>query len=331
MKKRLIACMVFAGFLLFSMIPAQARTTWNANSVWPPGNHQTQALEQFAAMVKDVTDGDLNIVVSSGGALGFRGPELLAVVRDNLVPVSDMLISGVAGHEDLFGVVTLPFLAQNFEEAKLLNEIARPYFDKAAEKWNQKILYISPWPGAGLWTKEKVKSIGDMRGLKARTYDENGALVIEAAGGTPYALPFSEVYSSLATGMIDSVVTSTPTAVDANFWEVLNYYQPLNITIATNMVNVNLRAFNRLNEETQKALVEAGREMERIMWETVAELDREMEGISNEKGIETIPVSDELMEALVNITADIRKKYLDSASPEAREIVNIFLKEVGRQ
>ncbi len=331
MKKQLLSCLLFAAFLFFSTSPAFSQTTWNANSVWPPGNHQTQALEEFSAMVKEMTDGELNIIVSSGGALGFKGPELLGVVRDNLVPVSDMLISGVAGDEAIFGVVTMPFLCRDFEESKQLNEVARPYFDKVAEKWNQKILYISPWPGAGLWTTDKIQSVEDMKGLKTRTYDKNGALVVEATGGTPYALPFAEVYSALATRMIDSVITSTPTAVDANFWEVLDYYHPLNITIATNMVNVNLDAFNRLDEKTQKALVEAGKKMEAAMWEKVAELDREKEQISNENGIETIAPSDELMDALTEITADIRKDYLDDAPPEAREIVNAFLKEVGRQ
>ena len=330
MKKNIVVCFLLMALVCLFAVPAWSKTTWNANSVWPPGNHQTIALEEFAGLVKEKTDGELEIIVSSGGALGFKGPELLGVVRDNLVPLSDMLISGVAGDEDIFGVVTLPFLARDFEEAKLLNEIARPYFDAAAEKWNQKILYISPWPGAGLWTTNPIETVEDMNGLKTRTYDKNGALVVEATGGTPYALPFAEVYSALATRMIDSVITSTPTAVDANFWEVLDYYQPINVTIATNMVNVNMRAFNRLDEETQQALVEAGKEMEKRMWDKVAELDREKEAISNENGIETVAVSDELMESLTEITADIRREYLDDAPPEAREVVEAFLKEVGR-
>jgi len=219
---------------------------WTANSVWPPENHQSIGLNDFAAKVKEATDGKVEISVQTGGALGYKGPELLKVVRDGLVPVSDMLTSGVAGDEKIFGVVTLPFLIQSFEEGKILNDIARPYFDQVAEeKWNQKILYIAPWPAAGLWSKEKVESLADMEGLKTRTYDKNGALVVEAAGGTPYPLPFSEVYSSLATGVIDSVLTSTPTAVDAKFWEVLDYYAPINVTMATDLVTVNLDAFNK--------------------------------------------------------------------------------------
>jgi len=206
------------------------------------------------------------------------------------------------------------------------------YFDQVAEeKWNQKILYIAPWPAAGLWSKEKVESLADMQGLKTRTYDKNGALVVEAAGGTPYPLPFSEVYSSLATGVIDSVLTSTPTAVDAKFWEVLKYYAPINVTMATDLVTVNLDAFNKLDKETQDALVSAGKEMEEEMWAMVAELDKEKESLCNEQGITTVEPSQEFLDELSAVTENIRQEWLKDAPPEAQEIVEKFKQEVGRE
>lgn len=305
---------------------------WVTNSVWPPNNHHSKGLEEFAIKVKEATGGQVELSVQTGGALGFKGPELLKVVRDGLVPVSDMLTSGVAGAEPIFAVVTLPFLIQSFEEGKILSDIARPYFDKVAEeKWGQKILYIAPWPAAGFWTKDEVKSLKDMEGLKMRTYDKNGALVVEAAGGTPHPLPFSEVYSSLATGVIDSVLTSTPTAVDAKFWEVLDYYVPANVTMATNLVTVNLKEFNKLDKETQDAVVKAGKEMEEKMWKDVAKLDQEKESIVGEQGITTLQPSEGFLNELSAVTEDIRQTWLKEAPPEAQEIVDKFKKEVGRE
>ncbi len=189
MKKTwtLLFVMVVAAAFLAS--PCLAKTQWNANSVWPPKNEHSVGLTEFAAKVKTATNGQLELMVQTGGALGYKGPELLKVVRDGLVPVSDMLISGVAGDEKVFQIVTLPFLVRNFDELHLLLNVSRPYFDKAAQKWNQKILYIAPWPGAGLWTKKKVTSLADMKGLKVRTYDKNGALVMEAVGATPWPSP----------------------------------------------------------------------------------------------------------------------------------------------
>ena len=83
-----------------------------------------------------------------------------------------------------------------------------------------------PLAGSGSRTKKKATTLEDFKGLKTKTYDKNGALVMEAVGATPFALPFSEVYTSLQTGLIDSVMTSTPTAVDGKFWEVLKSSSP---------------------------------------------------------------------------------------------------------
>lgn len=303
-----------------------------ANAVYPEANHTTGALIEFAEKVNEATDGQVEIDVMAGGALGYEGPELLSAVRDNAVPISDILTSGVAGDEKLFELVTLPFLIQDYDEAKILNEVARPYFDKVAEeKWNQKILYVIPWPFAGFWTQDPVESVADMDGLKMRTYDTNGALVVEAGGGTPHPLPFSEVYSGLSTGIIDSVLTSSPTAVDASFWEVLNYHSPVNVTMATSFASINLDEFNKLDEAAQEAIIQAGKEIEEKLWEEVPQLDQDQISISEENGIEVLEVSDEFMQELTELTEDIRNDWLEnSAPPEAKEIVEKFYEEVGR-
>lgn len=343
-RKQNILTVILSGLVILSLVlagcgsskPAEQKSSapvkWIANSVWPPNNHQTIGLEEFAKKAKEATKGKVELTVQSGGALGYKGPELLKVVRDGLVPVSDMLTSGVAGDEPLFGVVTLPFLIQSFEEGKILNDIARPYFDKVAEqKWGQKILYIAPWPAAGFWSKKELNSVADMKGIKMRTYDKNGGLVVQSVGGTPYPLPFSEVYSSLATGVIDSVLTSTPTAVDAKFWEVLKYYSPSNVTMATDLITVNLKEFNKLDKETQDALIKAGKDMETDMWAKVAKLDKEQEAISNKNGIVTVAPSKAFLNDLSVVTKGIRDEWLKTAPPEAKQIIDAFNKKVGRQ
>jgi len=331
---RKVAVLFLAVALIFSLgFTAFAKTQWIGNSVWPPNNHHSIGLNDFASKIQERTKGELEIKVNVGGALGFKGPELLRVVRDGLVQISDMLCSGVAGDEPIFAITTLPFLVRGFKEARLLNDIARPYYDKAVEtKWNQKIVYMAPWPAAGLWTKKPVKSVEDMKGLKTRTYDKNGALVVKATGGTPYPLPFSEVYSALATGLIDSVITSTPTAVDAKFWEVLKYFARIDVTQAMDMVNVNLKAFKALSPDLQKVILETGKEMEDYMWGWVEKLDKEMEKKCNDNGIESLPVSEAFLDELAKITRDIRKEWLEKeAPPEAKEIYAKFLEKVGRK
>jgi TRAP-type C4-dicarboxylate transport system substrate-binding protein len=300
-------------------------------SKWPDDNFISQGLREFSQKVKEATGGKVELDVNTGGALGYKGPELLKTVRDDLVPVSDIFTSELAGDEPLFAITTVPFLIRDYEEGKIFNEVARPYFSKVAEeKWNQKILYSEPWPYAGFWTKNKVESLADMKGMKMRTYDENGARVVEAAGGTPHPLPFSEVYSSLATGVIDSVLTSSPTAVDGKFWEVLKYYVPTNVTAGYSLVTINLDEFNKLDKETQEAILKVGEEMDKKMWDNVVKQDGEKLDIVKEKGITVLQPSDQFLDDLSKIGDEIRDNWLKDAPPEAKELIDKFNEKVGR-
>ncbi len=125
-------------------------------------------------------------------------------------------------------------------------------------------------------------------------------------------------------------MTSTPTAVDGKFWEVLKYFEPLNITIATNMVTVNLKAFQKLPKAQQDALVKAGKEMETAMWARVKKWDKDMEAISNKNGIQTVKPTAKQIAELEKITEGIRADWLKTAPPDARKIYADFMKKVKR-
>jgi TRAP-type C4-dicarboxylate transport system substrate-binding protein len=118
--------------------------------------------------------------------------------------------------------------------------------------------------------------------------------------------------------------------VYGKFWEVLDYYAPVSITMATDLVTVNLTEFNKLDEETQNQILAVAKEVEDMMWEAVAAQDKEMEKISNDNGITTVAPSQEFLDDLSEITQHIREDWLRNAPAEAREIVEAFNQQVGR-
>lgn len=305
--------------------------TWIVSSVYPESNHIGQGIVTFSEKVKEATDGKVNIELRPDGTLGYSSSDHLKVVRDGTVPMADTLLSSVAGDEPLLGIGSLPFLYRDFEEYKALAEVTRPYFDKVVEeKWNQKILYIAPWPLTGFWTKEEITSLEDFKGLKTRTFDDLTTRVSKAVGSTPSPLPFNEVYSALSTGVIDSVMTSTTSAVDSKFWEVLDYYLPVSVMAGSNALAINLDKFNSLDKETQETLIQVGKEVEEDLWNSVSELGKEMEDTVNENGITTTQPSEELIVELEKITEEIRQDWLSEAPPEAQGIIDKYYEKIGR-
>jgi len=62
-----------------------AAASWDLPMAWPAGNFHVENAEVFAEEVRAATDGAVEITVHPGGALGFKGPEMLKAVRDGLV------------------------------------------------------------------------------------------------------------------------------------------------------------------------------------------------------------------------------------------------------
>jgi len=97
------------------------------------------------------------------------------------------------------------------------------------------------------------------------------------------------------------------------------------------MVTINLDEFNKLDEQSQEALVQAGEEMGEKALDIVTAEDEEMLGILEENGMEITEPSQEFMDELVEIGDEITNNWLESeAPPEAKEIVEEYREKVGR-
>ena len=320
---RLIAT---AGILAASVGSASAQTTWDMAVVWPEGNFHTQNHYRFAEAVEDATDGQVVIQIHPGGALGLAGPELLGAVRDRIVPIADILLNQQVGEEPIFGMESLPYLAPTFDDLARLQGHARAHYDELAERHNQKILYMVPWPGQAVYTRNPVATIEDLNGVRIRVVDAMGTRFFEALGASPIQMPWGEVVPSLATGAIDGVTTSSSSGVDGKFWEFLDHMNRFNWQGSAIMVNVNLDAWNSLAEEHRDAIEALAAEMEGEFWAAARAEDDAKLAILAENGIEITSPSDDLQQSLLAVSQPMWDDFMERV-PESRPIVEAYLAE----
>ena len=296
------------------------------NAIYGANSFHTEGAMEFAALVKDYSGASVDIIVHPGGSLGFKGPELLKAVKDGHLPMSDILMGGVSGSEHVFGLSSLPRLAASFEEAKFLYQKAKPLYEKAATKWNQKFLYAAPWPPSGLVTQKAIASTADIKGLKTRTYDKNGANFLKELGGAPLALPWGEVYSSLSTGMIDSVLTSAESTKNGKLWEVLAHFTDINYAFPLNMVTINMDYWDSLSGEQKAAISKGAEEIEASQWSKAEKKTLEAIAIIQENGV-TITAPSEALSAAMNQAAIL---IVDEFAEQADEETQALLAQYTR-
>lgn len=295
------------------------------NAIYGATSFHTVGAMDFAERVKEYSDGNVVITVHSGGSLGFKGPELLKSVKDAQVPMSDILMGGVAGSEHVFGISSLPRLASSFNEAKSLYSDSKPFYEKAAEKWNQKFLYAAPWPPSGLVTQETVTEIEDIKGLKTRTYDKNGADFLRDLKAAPVAMPWGDVYASLRTGVIDSVLTSAESTKNGKLWEVLDYFTDINYAFPLNMVTVNMDYWESMSSQQQKVILKAANEVETNQWNRAESLTIEALNEIEKNGITIVNPTERFSSSMDQAADRIVSAFIAEADESVQNTIEAYL------
>ena len=121
-----------------------------------------------------------------------------------------------------------------------------------------KVLYAVPWPPQGIYTKRRSTRVADMKGLKWRAYSPATSRIAELVGAQPVTVQAAEVSQALATGVIDSYMSSGATGYDTKTYEHIKNCYDTQAWLPKNAVIVNLKAFDALDKPTQQAAREGG-------------------------------------------------------------------------
>lgn len=334
MRKRGLVGFVFLTLLVSFLLIAQnayAMTTLTAHSVYSESHYQVQGLKMLAEKVNKLTAGSVQINVVCGGALGYKGPDLLRVVKEGQLDISEIVSTGLTGSSQIFGVRSLPMLINGWNEAEKFNKIARPYYEKICDQWNQKLLIVSSWPFADLWTTKQVNGMDDLKGMKVRTYDRSGALFVDAFGGTPLALPLAELYTAFSTGLVQGTISSAVSARESNIYEVTKYSLPIQATTSSSIVTINKAAWDKLSPNEQKALSKASEETEKWLAKKVKDVVKEdMATIKSKKpGFIFQTMSPKFRSELEKAAEKVQVEFIKN-NPETKPLYDEFMQSKGK-
>lgn len=331
MKKIFLLLITAFLFTLVTTSGVFAKTKWDMHLNYPAGNFHSQGAQRFADQVKKATNGELEIVLHFGGALGFKGPELLRAVAEGQISIAEIPTGMVEGDAPILALTAQPFISTNAYEQRLLYELSKATYEKHLKRFNQKTIYTSVWPFSGVYTQRPVKSVADLKGLKMRVYDGTGLSFGKATGIAARKMPFSEVYPAMQAGLLDSMYTSSVSGVDAKAWEVLKYFIPINIVGPVNMINVNRDAWNKLPENIRAKVTEIAAQMENEMWDLAGEMDTKSQKTLQENGMQIIPVSDAFRSELDELGVKLRGEWAKKAGAEANSILDEYSKKTAER
>ena len=203
--------------------PATAQTKWNLPGAYPQDNPHTENLTLFAKDVADATGGKLQITVHPNASL-FKAPEIKRAVQTGQAQIGEVLMSLHENEDPVYGLDVVPFLATSFDQAKKLWDAQKSAVEKRLAGQGLMLLYAVPWPPQGIYAKKDINTIEDMKGLKWRSYNVGTSRIAEIVGAQGVTIQAAELPQALATGVVNSFMSSGSTGYDAKVWESRTHF-----------------------------------------------------------------------------------------------------------
>lgn len=323
--KGVLSVGVAAGALALGATAVSAQTKWNLPNAYPTDNPHTENLLAFARDVEAATGGKLTITVHANAAL-FKAPEIKRAVQTGQAQMGEVLMSIHENEDPIFGIDVVPFLATSFPESKKLYAASKPAIEKKLASQGIKLLFMVPWAPQGVYAKKDLNSTDDMKGLKWRSYNVGTARLGEMLGMQSVTIQAAELPQALATGVVNSFMSSGGTGFDSKVWESLTHFYDVQAWIPKDATFVNKAAFDALDKPTQDALLKASAAAEERGWKAwEAKTGWYLDQLKS-KGMKVQPPSTELAAGFKKAGETLTADWLKKAGADGQAVIDAYKK-----
>jgi TRAP-type C4-dicarboxylate transport system substrate-binding protein len=302
---------------------ATASRVWDMPTPYPENSFHTVNIKAFAEEVKAVTGGELAFVVHPAGSL-IKHPEIKNAVRSGAVPIGEFLLSRLANESAVFEVDAVPFLATNYFDARELWKVSRDAITRLLDAQDLQLLFAVPWPPQGLYSVKPVYEVGALRGMKFRASDAATGRLAELVGAVPTQVETADVPQAFASGRLEAMIASPSTGAESEAWDYVSNFYNIQAWLPKNIVVVNKRMFQSLEEPIRTAILNAAAAAEERGWQmSVDETNKKMQ-MMRDHGMIVADPAPALEQGLREIGTIMTREWVQRAGPEGSEILRKF-------
>jgi TRAP-type C4-dicarboxylate transport system substrate-binding protein len=317
---------LFCLLLLLAASPARA-ASWPAVTEYPATSMPGEGLTTLAARMAARTQGAIDLAPRFDGPDGLRSATIPQAVREGRVIVGDAFAGALEGLDPIFQLSSLPFVATSAAEAQRLYAAARPAYEQAFEKLGQHLLYATPWPASGIWSRHPVRSAADVVGLSVRTYDAAGTDVLRRAGAKSVLISFADAMPRLRDGSVDAVLSSGDGGAGRKLWEFLPNFTEIGYAMPLSFATVNRAAYAALGDAMRAEIDAAARETEAAQWAALTTRTARNQEVMRRNGVAILSPDPSLAAALAAASGETIAAWRAKVGEQGAAILAAFRKD----
>lgn len=245
-----------------------------------PEDHAVhKAVVKFADLVKERSNGEIEIKVFANGVLGGER-EMLEQVQNGVLEMTKASASPLETFSSDYKVFNLPFVFRDRDHffKVLTSPVGESILASSKKRGFIGLAYYDS--GArSFYAKKAINTPDDLKGMKIRVQQSPTTIkMIQALGATPTPMAWGEVYSALQTGVVDGAENNVTALTNGRHGEVCKFYSETEHQIVPDvlvMSSVRWDSLKKAHQEIIKKAAVDSYEYQKSLWGAFEKVERE--------------------------------------------------------
>lgn len=274
--------------LVLMMLPLQTQAlTLKIATLAPAGTSWMKEMKKGAKEIKAKTSGRVKFKFYPGGVMG-NDASVHRKIRINQLQGGAFSSSGLSNIDTSIQLYSLPMLFQNFDEVDYVRARMDGILKQKMADAGFVLLGITEGGFARILSSKPINDLQSIRQTKVwmPEGDQLVSKTMEALEIQPIALPISDVFTGLQTGLIETITVTSTGAIAFQWHTKVSHMIETPVTYVIGTLAVSQKAFKKIKPDDQKIVIE---EMNKVF----ARLDtvNRSDNINATKALETQGIS----------------------------------------
>jgi tripartite ATP-independent transporter DctP family solute receptor len=292
-------------------------------NVNPPRHGTSQAAQQFADKLAELSGGKLKIAHHHSGALGGER-EVAQQIQLGAVDLGPITTAPLSTLIPEMSVFQLPYIFRDYDHVfKALDgdDTLTKYYDAVLDKKGLKLIGFIAAGYRGIYGHHAINKLDDVKGKKVRVQEDKILVATFKALGmisTPIAFP--EVATALQTKVIDFAEGGVNTFYHNKFYDIVKHVADVRHTHQAVALIMSKASWAKQDEAGKKAIMDAWAHARAFNRKFILDEDKSIQDQVREKGVAiTKPDPAPFLKATEGVYAEF---FATAAGKDAKKMVD---------
>lgn len=304
--------LLLALFTLLAPVHARGQTRIRLATLLPRGSSQYHTLEEMGQRWRTISNGGISLTIYADGTMGSE-EDSVRRMRIGQLQAATLSVAGLSEIDtSVSALQKIPMLYRSLDEVEFLRSRMRPELERRMEEKGFVVLFWGDVGWVHIFSRQPAMRPDEFKKTKVfvGASDNDEASIMKSLGYQVVPLEWSDVLTSLQTGLVDTVPTIPLLALAGQYDLVAKHMLQLNYVPLVGATVITKKTWDWISPALGPALLAASADAgTQIQMKGRAESAEAVEAMKR-RGLQVHPVSPEL--------ANEWRRFFEAGYPKVR-------------